>query len=60
MSENFRPLEEFRAKMSHMVVGPSCGIFLTILGAEVIKIEPLTGRQNPLSSWQAARCSTVG
>lgn len=44
MNENFRPLEGIRVvEMSHMVMGPSCGMFLAILGAEVIKVEPAAG-----------------
>ncbi|MBH5390679.1 CaiB/BaiF CoA transferase family protein [Bradyrhizobium diversitatis] len=44
MSENFRPLEGIRVvEMSHMVMGPSCGMFLATLGAEVIKVEPVAG-----------------
>ncbi|WP_416897346.1 MAG: CaiB/BaiF CoA transferase family protein [Minwuia sp.] len=30
-------------EMSHMVMGPSCGMFLAMLGAEVIKVEPPEG-----------------
>lgn len=30
-------------EMSHMVMAPTCGLILAQLGAEVIKIEPLTG-----------------
>ena len=39
-----RPLEGLRVvEMSHMVMGPSAGMFLAFLGAEVIKIEPPDG-----------------
>ena len=30
-------------EFSHMVMGPACGMVLADLGAEVIKVEPLTG-----------------
>ena len=30
-------------EMTHMVMGPSCGLILGDLGAEVIKVEPLAG-----------------
>ena len=30
-------------EFTHMVMGPTCGLILADLGAEVIKIEPLTG-----------------
>lgn len=44
MSEGFKPLEGIRVvEMSHMIMGPSCGMFLGFLGAEVIKIEPPEG-----------------
>lgn len=38
------PLEGIRViELSHMVMGPSCGMFLGFLGAEVIKVEPPEG-----------------
>jgi crotonobetainyl-CoA:carnitine CoA-transferase CaiB-like acyl-CoA transferase len=38
------PLENIRViEMSHMIMGPSCGMMLAQLGAEVIKIEPPKG-----------------
>lgn len=44
MSGEFRPLEGIRVvEMSHMIMGPSCGMFLGFLGAEVIKVEPPGG-----------------
>lgn len=44
MKQNFRPLEGIRVvEMSHMIMGPSCGMFLGMLGAEVIKVEPPEG-----------------
>lgn len=44
MSGDFRPLDGIRVvEMSHMIMGPSCGMFLSYLGAEVIKVEPPSG-----------------
>lgn len=44
MSHDFLPLKGIRViEMSHMIMGPSCGMFLNFLGAEVIKIEPPSG-----------------
>ena len=44
MSEYFRPLAGTRVvEMTHMIMGPSCGMFLALMGAEVIKIEPPLG-----------------
>jgi crotonobetainyl-CoA:carnitine CoA-transferase CaiB-like acyl-CoA transferase len=38
------PLEGLRViEFTHMVMGPTCGMILGDLGAEVIKVEPLTG-----------------
>ena len=38
------PLQGIRVvEFSHMVMGPSCGMILGDLGAEVIKVEPLAG-----------------
>ena len=38
------PLEGVRVvEFAHMVMGPSCGLVLADLGAEVIKVEPPTG-----------------
>ena len=38
------PFEGIRVvEFTHMVMGPTCGMVLADLGAEVIKIEPLTG-----------------
>jgi len=40
----FAPLAGIRAvEMSHMIMGPSCGMFLAMLGADVIKVEPPGG-----------------
>ena len=44
LTEPFKPLEGIRVvEMSHMIMGPSCGMFLAFLGAEVIKVEPPDG-----------------
>jgi crotonobetainyl-CoA:carnitine CoA-transferase CaiB-like acyl-CoA transferase len=44
MERPFRPLDGIRVvEMSHMIMGPSCGLFLAFLGAEVIKVEPPGG-----------------
>lgn len=44
MPESFKPLAGIRVvEMSHMIMGPSCGMFLGFLGAEVIKVEPPQG-----------------
>ncbi len=44
MNSNFAPLKDVRVvEMSHMIMGPSCGMFLSFLGAEVIKVEPPEG-----------------
>ncbi|SDE82503.1 CaiB/BaiF CoA transferase family protein [Limimaricola pyoseonensis] len=57
MTDEFRPLAGIRVvEMSHMIMGPSCGMFLGYLGAEVIKVEPphgdktrsLTGMGRPM------------
>ena len=38
------PLSNIRViEFSHMVMGPTCGMVLADLGAEVIKVEPITG-----------------
>ncbi|MCP4074461.1 MAG: CoA transferase [Hyphomicrobiales bacterium] len=38
------PLKDIRVvEMSHMIMGPSCGMVLAQLGAEVIKVEPAKG-----------------
>lgn len=39
-----RPLEGLRVvEFTHMVMGPTCGMVLADLGAEVIKVEPIDG-----------------
>jgi crotonobetainyl-CoA:carnitine CoA-transferase CaiB-like acyl-CoA transferase len=43
-SAGFQPLVGIRVvEMTHMIMGPSCGMFLGQLGAEVIKVEPPAG-----------------
>ena len=38
------PLQGIRVvEFTHMVMGPTCGMVLADLGAEVIKVEPLAG-----------------
>ena len=44
MSEQKLPLDGIRVvEFTHMVMGPTCGMILADLGAEVIKVEPLGG-----------------
>jgi crotonobetainyl-CoA:carnitine CoA-transferase CaiB-like acyl-CoA transferase len=44
MTETGLPLSGVRVvEMTHMVMGPSCGMILAQLGAEVIKVEPPAG-----------------
>ena len=44
MNSDYQPLAGIRVvEMSHMIMGPSCGMFLAFLGAEVIKVEPPAG-----------------
>ena len=39
-----KPLDGVRVlEFSHMVMGPSCGLILADLGADVVKVEPLKG-----------------
>ncbi|MEM8811005.1 MAG: CoA transferase [Pseudomonadota bacterium] len=41
---DFKPLDGIRViELSHMVMGPSCGMFLALLGADVLKVEPPGG-----------------
>jgi crotonobetainyl-CoA:carnitine CoA-transferase CaiB-like acyl-CoA transferase len=44
MADSPRPLEGIKVvEFTHMVMGPTAGVILADLGAEVIKIEPLKG-----------------
>jgi crotonobetainyl-CoA:carnitine CoA-transferase CaiB-like acyl-CoA transferase len=44
MAENKLPYEGVRViEFTHMVMGPTCGMVLADLGAEVIKVEPVAG-----------------
>lgn len=44
MAEQAKPLSGLKvAEFTHMVMGPTAGLLLADLGAEVIKIEPLAG-----------------
>ena len=44
MSESSLPYHGIRVvEFTHMVMGPTCGMVLADLGAEVIKVEPLAG-----------------
>ena len=44
MKEHVSPLSGIRVvEFTHMVMGPTAGLILADLGAEVIKIEPLQG-----------------
>jgi crotonobetainyl-CoA:carnitine CoA-transferase CaiB-like acyl-CoA transferase len=44
MSESKLPYEGLRVvEFTHMVMGPTCGLVLADLGAEVIKVEPIAG-----------------
>ncbi len=42
--EAFRPLDGIRVvEFSQMVMGPTCGMILADLGADIVKVEPLKG-----------------
>ena len=44
MPETVQPLQGLRVvEFTHMVMGPTCGMVLADLGAEVIKLEPVEG-----------------
>jgi crotonobetainyl-CoA:carnitine CoA-transferase CaiB-like acyl-CoA transferase len=44
MSERELPLKGYKVvEFTHMVMGPTCGMVLADLGAEVVKVEPLAG-----------------
>jgi len=43
------PLKDLKVvEFSHMVMGPSAGLVLADLGADVIKVEPVTGDKTRL------------
>ena len=44
-------------EFTHMVMGPTCGMVLADLGAEVIKVEPIQGRQRKLLGSGAGFCA---
>ena len=47
MRPSMLPLAGIRVvEFTHMVMGPTCGLVLADLGAEVIKVEPIAGRQH--------------
>ena len=55
VQSEFRPLDGIRiVELSHMVFGPSCGMFLAFSGAEVVKVEPLAGDKTRLLSGMGA------
>lgn len=42
-----RPLDGIKVvEFSHMVMGPTCGLILADLGADVVKVEPAPGGDN--------------
>ena len=44
VSAEFRPLAGVRVvEFSQMVMGPTCGLILADLGADVVKVEPVKG-----------------
>src|SRR5688572_30718084 len=58
----FRPLNGIRViEFSQMVMGPTCGLILADLGADVVKIEPIKGDRTrtfkgPASGFFATYC----
>ena len=61
-SKAFRPLAGIRVvEFSQMVMGPTCGLILADLGADVVKVEPLKGDRSrffkgPASGFFATYC----
>ena len=52
---NHQPLTGLKVvEFTHMVMGPTCGMILGDLGAEVIKVEPIDGDGTLSTSGAAA------
>ena len=50
------PLDGVRVvEFSHMVMGPTCGLALADLGADVIKVEPVGRRQHASTARRGRR-----
>ena len=68
MAESPRPLAGIKvAEFTHMVMGPTTGLILADLGAEVVKLEPGDGeeltsseRSAALASGAWAECDEIG
>ena len=55
------PLEGIRVvEFSHMVMGPTCGLILADLGAEVVKIEPVDGDRTRRLKGFGIGCFSIG
>jgi crotonobetainyl-CoA:carnitine CoA-transferase CaiB-like acyl-CoA transferase len=54
-NDDLRPLAGVRVvEFSQMVMGPTCGLILADLGADVVKVEPLTGDRTRFFKGNAA------
>ena len=43
-NKNELPLESVKVlEFTHAVMGPSCGVILADMGADIIRVEPVTG-----------------